>query len=165
MADSIEDTLDSLVAKLTADLPAKITAINAAVTDGHTLDNPHLIESNGVGELEGYPTILVLPQDPSEPELDQGVTMLVRHRVAVIVFQIDSDTHALGKKILRYQRAVKEVLLSQRDPGTAAAGWQIEWLEDGYGPLFRPVGDRGPEAAYIQGTRSVFRVKQEQRIT
>lgn len=159
MAASLEDTLDALVAKLTADLPAKIAAINTAVTDGHTLDNPHKITMHAVGELEGYPTIMVLPDESEETE-DTGHYVLVQHRIQVIAFLQDWDTEALARKVLRFQKAIKEVLLSSRNPGNTTAGYTIKWKRDQPGPLFRPEG----KTPFIQGERSIFRVLQEQRI-
>jgi hypothetical protein len=159
VAASIEDTLDALVAKLNTNLEAKITSINAAVTDGHTLDNPHAIEDHAVGELEAYPTVLVLP-DESEPELDPGQYMIVWHRVQTVAFLESWDTEKLAKQVMRYLKAIKETLMVDRRPGTAggAGGWDIRWMRDEYGPLFRPDN----KAVFVQGARSLFRARQQQ---
>jgi hypothetical protein len=154
MAANIEQTLDAVVTKLNAGIAAKITAINAEFADDYELDNPAQVTTHTVPELVDFPHVMVLPDD-SEPELDQGIRMIVNHQVRVVSWVMDADQTALARKLLRYQRAVKEVLLDDRT--IAGGGWSILWRRDEYGPVFQ---DR-PAGHFIQGAMSMFRVKQQ----
>ena len=159
MSAQAEATLDALAAKLSADLPAKLAAINAEITDGFTLEDPNLI-TVGVRDNHDYPIIFVIPEE-TETETDRAGGMIWRHRIRVCSFVAEWDETGLVRKVLRYQRAVREVCLSGRDPGTGG-GFGINHERDEYGPVFQPTEDGQAQAQFVQGAASLFTVRQLQ---
>ena len=160
MSEQIEATLDALQSKLTSDLPAKLTAINAEATDGWTLDGPTLI-AIGVKDTHDYPTVFILPE-ATETETDRAGGVVWRHRIRVVSFLAEWDEEGLMRKVIRFQRAVREVCLSNRDPG--AGGFGIIHDSDDYGPVFQPTEDGQAQAQFVQGAATIFVVRQIQDI-
>lgn len=165
MAEQIEATLDALAAKLTADLPAKLDAINTERADAYPVDHPAIVLA-GADNAHDYPQVFVLP-DETANEMDTGGRVLWTHSIRVVSFVADWDTLALSKKLLRYQQGVREVCLEGRRPGLTQGegGWGIEHVRDEYGPVFQPTDEEGAQMPFVQGAASLFRVRQEQTIT
>lgn len=154
----IETTLDAIKAKLDAQLSAKIDAVNAAATDDIVIEYPTAVEVGASHDFV-YPYIVVVPED-STPETDTGAEFVWLHVVRVVSFVAEWDTGKLVRRLVRMQRAVREVCLSQRQPGVAIGdgGWGIRLLRSEYGPVFQP----DPNEEFVQGIASLFEVRQGQ---
>ena len=128
----IEPVVDGLVAKLQADLPAAIDAVNAQVTDGLTVDRgalqvldhvPHILT------LHQWPTIGVA-EGPSIAEDDTGFEFTEVDELHVVCYLQDADQQALARRLRRLRLAVVRVCLSGGRvipsvvPGTNAA-WGV----------------------------------------
>lgn len=161
MSAQVESTLDAMKAKLDAQLNAKIDAINATITDTWTLDHPTAIEV-GAAHDWAYPYVVLVP-DESAPENDAASDIVWLHVIRTVCFVSEFDTRALLRKLIRMQRAVREVCLAQRQPGVniGDGGWGINHLRDEYGPAFQPE----PDAEFVQGVASLFQVRQGQQIS
>lgn len=171
MSAQIEATLDALATKLTNDLPLKIDALNTESGDEYQLSYPVAV-TLGVRDSQDYPRIYVLPEE-SEPESDHGGggAILWRHRIRLVSFVAEWDEEALLRKLIRFQRAVREVALSRRDPNPTTAsssgGWRGGLIHerDEYGPVFSPEDSGGTQGMFVQGAASLVVVRQEQTIT
>lgn len=165
MAEQIEATLDDLKAKIDAKISAKIASINSGITDGFTLDDPALVAVGG-RDVHDYPQVFVLPEETNN-EADTGGRVIWLHTVRVVSFVADWDQEALARKVIRYQRAVREVCLENRRPGAtfgSSGGWGIVHDRDEYGPIFQPTDqDQGP-MEFVQGAASLFVVRQDQTL-
>lgn len=160
MAEQIEATLDALASKLTTDLPAKLDALNAE-SGAIQLERPAAILA-GVDEAHDYPRIFVIP-DRTEQEWDAAGSIGWRHLIRVVSFVQDFETSVLWRKVVRYQRAIREVVLTNR--GTATDGWYlIRYVEDEYGAVFRPNDEGQTDMPFIQGAATVFAIPQDQDI-
>jgi hypothetical protein len=163
----MEWTLDAMVAKLQTNLPAKITSINAEVTDGYTLDTPgdddYSISVRA--DLQQYPFVMVLPM-AAQPESDGGTRIEFVRRIQAISWISDYSEEALGRKLLRFQRAVFETIMALRNPGLTqgTGGWTIWWESDEFGPVFAPPVDGTQQQYFVQAARSVFTVKAQQDV-
>ena len=126
-----EPIIAALKARLEADLPAVITAINSDVTDGVTIGAPVAIYDfiPPVALLNDFPTVGI-GDGPSTFEDDQGFSMTGKHRFLVVAYQCDQDQRALAAKLRRYARAVVRVLRSDLQIGP---GWGsgIERIDPG----------------------------------
>jgi len=159
MSAQIEATLDALVSKLSANLNAKIDAINTENADEYGLDYPASITA-GIRNQTDFPRIFVLPEG-TVTESDAASDVVWRHRVRVVAFVAEWDEGALMRKLIRYQRAVREVCLSKRSPGTGG-GFGIIHISDEYGPVFQPDPEGGPSSEFVQGAASLFDVRQNE---
>ena len=164
----IEATIDALIAKLNADLPAKLEEINAETADDWQLEPPAGITFGPRSEIP-YPWIMVLPES-MEKELESAGSLYYEHAITVCVWLADGDEETLLRKLLRYQRAVREVALRFRRPGdspvsTDPGGYALEYVRDVYGPVMSETDEEGnPEGAIISWARTTFSVKQQQDI-
>lgn len=162
MSAQIEATLDALVSKLNTDLPAKITSLNAEFSDGHTLDLPALICA-GVRDTHDYPLVFVLPEE-TETETDRAGGMIWRHRIRVCSFIAAWEEEAVTRLAIRYQRAVREVCLTNRNPGTGG-GFGLRHVLDEYGPVFSPTDSGQAQASFVQGSATILEVRQLQDLS
>jgi hypothetical protein len=151
-----EKTLDAVKAELEADLPAKVAAINTEAADGIEISEPVEVRISTRGELVDFPLIMVLPATSKPGKAgDTGGRIFKDHRVRIVVWEEDADEDVLARKLLRQMRAVNEVVMNGRK--ITNAGYGIVWLEDDYGPVFRP----NPEGHYYQAVRSDFLIPQQ----
>lgn len=126
-----EPVIIALQARLAADLPATITGINAAVSDGFLIDDPVNVYDfiPPVALLTDFPTVGI-GDAPSTFEDDQGFSMTGHHRLLVVAYISDPDQRALAWKLRRYAQAIVRVIRSDLQLGT---GWGsgIERIEPG----------------------------------
>lgn len=156
MAEQIEATVDALVARLKANLPAKIDAVNATITDEYTLEYPTEVAIAAKAE-PAYPFIIVAP-DSTTTSLDTGGRMFFDHRIRVTSWVSGWSEEGLARSLMRYQRAVRETILKERDADSG--GYGLQHLDDEYGPIFSP-----ENAGYFyQAAQSLFAVQQEQAV-
>lgn len=110
----IETVMDELIAYLKTNLPARVTAL-AAESPTLTLlqvnnGNYHFGEKPDVA---GYPALAFLPQR-SGIDNDRKDRMSFRHGVGIQVLAQESELPTLTRMLLRYTRAIAEVLVSGR---------------------------------------------------
>jgi hypothetical protein len=158
MSVQIEATLDAIVGKLEAGLNTKIDEINAAQPDAYVLTYPVMIVTGARAERQ-YPCVMVLPGSTVNT-VDTGGTILWNHQIIVSSWLQNFQEEALARQLMRFQRAVREVILKTRHPGTTAGGYGLQHTRDEYGPLFRPE----PGGYFIQPCESAFMVQQQQDI-
>jgi len=156
-AQDMEGALDALVTKLQSGLSATIATVNSDSSDDHDIEVPADITVSTRAEIPAYPHVMVLPEN-SNPIQDLGQRILIAHTVRAVVWYQEWDEQALGRKLLRYLRALKDTLIANRDPG--AGGYTITWQRDEYGPVFRP----DQEGYYLQAASGLYVVKQQRDI-
>jgi hypothetical protein len=119
----IEEVIDQVIDKLKADMPAKVLALNAEYADVYLLSTPAETSYEIVFDKEtaeriwsrgGYPAIIVEPL----PEYVIGMPALddeyaVGHVVQVSVVVNAADWRGNQIMLMRYLRAVKEILSAQ----------------------------------------------------
>lgn len=110
----VETVIDEVVTYLKANLPARCAAIAAGppVLTLPAPDNANYFFGDRQ-LIPGYPAVVVAPR-PSEIENDRKDRMDFDHVIAVQVFVTDADEELLTRKLLRYTRAVLEVLVDGR---------------------------------------------------
>lgn len=159
MSEQIEATVDALKAKLDAGLTGKIDDLNAE-SSAVQLDHPAAIIA-GADEEWNYPRVFVIP-DRTDRQMEGSGIIVFEHRIRLVSFVADWDTAILWRKVVRYQRAVREVILAgDREPGLGG-GWTIQFIEDEYGPVFQPTTEGQPGNEFIQGGATLVRVPQQQ---
>lgn len=111
-------TVTALQARLTSELPAKITEINALVTDGYTNVAPvQVLDYVPLpAQLTAFPTIGI-GDLPSTFADDTGFSVTGHHGLSVMVFLSDPDQRALAWKLRRYLQAITTVALRSRQLG------------------------------------------------
>lgn len=160
MSEQIEASLDAIKAKLDAQLNAKIDAVNTGVADGLTIAYPTAIVVGASHEFTP-PYVVVVPDESTSPT-DAAAFIEWLHTIRVVSFVAEWDTNTLVRKLIRMQRAVREVVLTNRRPGVniGDGGWSTSFLRDEYGPVFQPE----PDQEFIQGVATIFQVRQGQDI-
>lgn len=156
----IEETCDAMIAKLNAQLGARIAAVNAeAAEDGMLIDGPTGI-TLGERSEPTYPWITVSPSRTG-PDLDTGERIVYAHTIDVISVYFDNDEDVLVRKLLRFARAVREVVLDKRQPGInlGDGGWGLQFLGDNYSRMITV-----ESGSFIKAVTSTFYVKQQQTL-
>ena len=148
-----------MIAKLEAELPAKIATLNEGFTDGLDIEGASGI-SLGERAEPTYPWITVAPSRTG-PDLDTGERLVYAHTIDVISVYYDSDEDALVRRLLRFARAVREVALANRQPGInlGDGGWGLQFLGDNYSRMITL-----SSGSFIKAVTSTFLVKQQQTI-
>lgn len=155
----IEATCDAMIAKLEAELPAKITAINAEVTDGFTIEAPTGI-SIGERAEPTYPWIVVAPSRTALDK-DTGERLVYNHQITLESVYWAQGEDELIRKLLRFGRAVREVALAERLPGQklGEGGWGLRFVGDEYGRMVKVA-----PGSFIKMVASSFSVRQQQTL-
>ena len=156
MSEQVELTCDALLARLADDLPARIASANAAITDGRLLSMPTL--SFGTRAEMSYPWCQVLPKF-TENTNDNGFRIHFNHRVAVTCWIDDYEEESLARKLVRYQRVIRECILEERSLPTGA-GYGLQHSGDEYGPVF---GSQSP-GQFISWAQSIYMIQQQQDV-
>lgn len=155
----IENTCDAMIAKLNAQLPAKIEAINAEATDGLLID---MATGISIGERAEptYPWIVVAPTRTVQ-DLDTGERLVDKHLITVESIYWAPGEDELIRKLLRFARAVREVALKDRYPGInlSEGGWGLRFEGDSYGRMIKVQNE-----SFIKMVASNFSVRQQQSI-
>jgi hypothetical protein len=100
---------------------------------------------------------MVVPR-PTKPESDQGSRILWDHEIQTMAWATDPDDATITRRVLRYEQAVRDVLLQGRSIG--AGGYGIGHRRDDRSIVFQDQ----PDVDYVQAARSVFWVKQQQDV-
>lgn len=127
----IEAVVDALTTKLKADLPAKIVALNALYDDAYTLaaiaaDSWYDAVPDLLAASFEYPAIVVLDENDAADQGQSNADLYVVHyRVVVDVLVRGQDATELTRKLWRYERAVKEILVARHSlaPICTACDW------------------------------------------
>jgi len=155
MAEQIELTCDALITRLEAGLPEKIAAMNAEIEDEYLLDVPEGVSFGGRHDRT-YPWIAILPRE-TETTMDNGMRVLFNSDVSASIWVAHWQEEGLARLLVRYQRAVREVVLSERELPNHA-GYGLQHRRDQYGPVFGP----GDEGLFISWVRSTYMVQLQQ---
>lgn len=157
MAEQIELTCDAIITRLNSGLSAKIDAINLTLTDEWTLDYPAGV-TFGRRSDHAFPFIFVLP-DHTDNTNDNGLRVHFNHTVLVTAMLACYDEEGLSRLAVRYQRAIREAVLGDRELSgvTAGAGYGIQHRRDDYGPTFT-----SQEGQFVTWARSRYTVQQQQ---
>lgn len=156
----IEATVDAMIAKLQAELPAKIVEINAEMEDEWALVEPAGF-SFGQRSETPFPWVAVLPVRTVKVT-DTSGAIVRKHLIDIIPWIEAWQEEGVARMITRYMRAVDEVAIRGRQPGQAlsSGGYGLEFIEDNYGPIFR----ESPESSVVTWGRARYAVRQEQYI-
>jgi hypothetical protein len=164
MSEQIEATVDDLIAKLESRLPAKLDAINAEHTDGIVLEHPKAITFGGRSEMQ-LPHIAVMP-GATEPVSEASGRIHFNHIIAIATWISSPSEADLPRLLVRFQRAVREVVLFRRRPNETFAdtpgGYGLQHLSDEYGEPFE-AADIMP-GMFLTYATSEFAVQQQQDI-
>lgn len=159
----IEPIVYGVTAFLTAGLPAQLTQITAGYADGIVLDAPAAVFDYMPARSElVFPCVCVLPGQ-SQSRADAGGWMDGEHSLSVAVFVQEQETRALSYKLLRYQRAVIELVeanrygVPDRDGNQAWTG--LNFLQTVPGDRFRH--DSNPKA-YVDHTTIMLRAMRQE---
>lgn len=162
----IEATIDALIAKFNGELQAKLDAINTEIGDAYVLEPVQGITFGPRSETP-YPWISVLPET-SENLVEASGRIHYEHAIAATVWVADADEEALVRKLIRYQRAVREVAVHFRRPGASPVsddpgGYWLGYVRDVYGPTMQDTDAVGnPVGSFISWSRTTFAAKQQQ---
>lgn len=130
-----EPIVKQLQTILAANLPAEVTAINAAantVADGFTIEDPAQVLDfvPPVEYLTTFPTVAI-GDGPSTFADDNAWSATGRHTLFIVCFLQDPDQQALAWRLRRYEQALIRVVLANRNLGTAAWGTVLDGIDPG----------------------------------
>lgn len=154
-----EDAVNAVIAYMQANFAAKVAAINAEYTDAIDITAPTNGNYSQFDQIAppGFPCVSVVAEGGDTPNGLRG-EMVVRHRLRIVITDRDTASEAdLTVRMLRYTRAVVEMLKEGIGTigNTAAFGNKAYIVEFGT-PLYQlPDLIRVEDAATIQ--RSVVR--------
>lgn len=132
MFDLNEPVVTALRDRLEAELPAAVAEVNAAVTDGITIEPPAQVLDYvpNLEELTVFPTVAI--QDlPSRFEDDIGSSATGRHQLQIVTFVAVPELRALAWSLRRHARAVATVALAGRSLPPAGWGTTLERVDPG----------------------------------
>lgn len=129
-----EPIIVEIVERLRDDFDDAVTAINAGVTDGFTIEAPdaaQVLDYPPPPELlTVFPTLSV-SDGVSRFEDDQGYSATGKHLVLICAFCQDPDQQALAWRLRRYAQAIVRTVLAGRKLDTAAWGTGLEGVYPG----------------------------------
>lgn len=146
--------VDAAIAKLQANMPARIQSINAERSDGITcvaVDNARYFSSMKRQIPPPGPAVLVMDGAMTlDPRGEGPHSLLTNVKLGIYVLEEDSDEEKLARKLWRQTRAVIESLWDAAPQeqlamptGTGTAAYKIVPMQTVPGPAFEPEG-RGP---------------------
>lgn len=154
-----EPIIVALVARLQADLPAQIAAVNARTTDGIQITMPgeilDFIPPPGV--LTSYPTIGI-GDAPAKFEDDIGSSATGVFEILIVVYEQAGDQRELAWKLRRASQAVTSVALAGRQLGP---GWGVTLREVSPGPTLGDDAENPQEWMSWVGVRIVVKTDEE----
>lgn len=161
VTQQIEAAIDQLIAKLTADLPAKVAAVNAEAADAYSIAVPAGI-SFGARSETPYPWVMVYPEGSDQPT-DASGRIHWQHRIRVVTWLDDGDEEALVRRLIRLGRAVRECAMLYRRPGSSytdpVGGYGLQLVSEEFGPIF----DGSSEGVgFVSWVAASFTVQQQQ---
>lgn len=158
----LEATVDVVIAKMKALLPAKMAEINGTISDEFELTMPNEVTFGQRSEMT-FPWLAILP-NRTRKVTDASGMMIYKHTIWCVSWVECWQEDGIGRLITRQMQAVREVGLAKRQPGQAfeegGGGYGLEYIEDLPGPVFSEPGKDG----VTTWGRTVFDVRQEQYI-
>ena len=157
MSEQAEASCQGVIDKLRAGLNAKIDTVNAEHSDGIAVErvSPEFVFF-GVRAEFPYPCVMVFPDDTSSMN-DTGGRIQWEHRVVVMGFVADGDQENLQRKLLRFERAIRDTILNGRT--LVSGGFGVGHVRDRRSQVFQP-----QQGFYEQACRSEFWVRDEQDV-
>lgn len=156
----IEASCDAIIAKLNAELPAKIAALNAEIADEWQLLAPAGISFGPRAEIP-YPWVVVRPAETTLLS-DASGREHEEHRIDVIAWDQNASEEGLARLLIRWRRALREVVMHYRRPAASytdgGGGYGLQLAGSDYGPFFQ-IAD---QAAFYSWVSSTFTVQQQQ---
>lgn len=154
----VENTCDAILAKLKAQLAARIDAKNAEVSDGILAQYPAGISLGERSDVP-FPWINVMPSITVK-DLDTGERLVRNHGIDIVSVVWDADEEALVRKLVRFSGAVEEVVLDKRQPGInlGDGGWGVQFVRSNYGQMVTV------EPGFIKPVTLTVSVRQQQAI-
>jgi|GEM_PF-1614529 len=130
----MEAALQAVEDTLSANMAAKITALNDEYGDGIELSDiiTYSWDKRNFAAQE-YPAC-VLDDIKSIPEEQYMMGMSMRHLIDVYVVAVGSDAKELKQRLFRYVRAIWEILTSNHTLG--GVSHSVGFGETEYGPTF-----------------------------
>lgn len=161
MTYTLTDTvIKEIVRRLTTDLPACITAINATVTDGFTIDpvaDGMLFDyPPPMRLLTSFPAVALI-DGPTTFEDDTSWSATGVHTFTVVAFVQALEQRPLSWKLRRYAEAVSNCVLAGRT--LPPDGWGVTLTRIDPGPTLSNKSDPQTRMSWITMT---FRVKTDQ---
>lgn len=139
-----EVIVDAALNKLRNGLGARVSAINAADTDGVTVEAPDTrdLYAFGINELPRAPA-LVVTTGATDYAGEGPRSWILQCELIVFIVEEDTDRERLGRKLLRQQAAVMECLLLD-DPGEQLTGsaYSLQPRSAIPGRVFEPQDDQ-----------------------
>lgn len=162
--EQVEASIDQIIAKLQANLDDKIDEVNTEIGDAFVLE--HVPDDQicfGTRSEKPYPFIALLPGGDDEP-LDASGRVIWENLITVACWLQDPDEEALARKLIRFARAVREVIMRYRRPGSSyvdpVGGFGLQYKGSDPGPIFGTEGDSA--GAFVSWTTLSFQVQQQQ---
>jgi hypothetical protein len=151
----MEAVLTAVESTLSSNMNAKITALNAEYGDGISCSNITTYEWYKKNfAAQDYP-VCVLDAVQSLPDERYTDGAVERHGVIVFVAETDSNAENLIKKIMRYARAVKEILTTNYALG--GVSHSVGYMGTEYSPTFTD-----KERKYLKAVAIEFEVYKEE---
>jgi hypothetical protein len=154
----IEGAVNALRNRLEADLPAAITTINAAVTDGYTIDNPVEVLDHvpPLSTRVNFPFVAV-EDGYGEFLVDNGFFAEGQYRISVLAFLQESTQQALARKLRRYQLALLRVSMQNRNLGSGTGiPFSVQLERTDPGPT---LGEREDPTQWLSWVAVTLKVK------
>jgi len=127
----MEKVIDDLKTYIEANLPAKLTTVQADYSDGITLDSIAAYQVAEQSEYQQYPVILMLGDDTDNEE--QSTTWFkANHNITIVCMASDQNTTTLKRKLYRYVRAITELCMGLR----SAWGQRVTINRLNYSPIY-----------------------------
>lgn len=151
-----------IMRRLTSDLPAHITAVNATITDGYTIENP------ASGMIFDYPPPIRLLTNFPAVALIEGATTFEDDTswnatgvsdFTVVAFVQDLEQEGLARRLRRYARAVASAVIQGRT--LPPDGWGVTLIRIEPGPT---LANRNNPQTRMSWVSVSFRVKTDQNV-
>ena len=137
MSAQAEASCDGVIEKLRAGLNARIDQINAEHSDPVAVERvPDEFVFFGVRSEFPYPCVMVFPDDTAS-ENDHGLRIDWRHKIVVMGWAADGTEEALQRKLLRFERAIRDTILANR-AADFTGGFGLGHLRDRRTRVFQP---------------------------
>lgn len=143
-----EVIVDAIAAKLKAEMPARVAAINTEKNDGITIhaptDDRYFVAAKRV-IAPGSPAVLVMDGPMGLGQGESFHELMTTTNIGVYVRDEDSDEEHLARKLQRLSRAVTESLWDgdpkeQLYTGATQVAWRIVPKQTVPGQAFEPQG-------------------------
>ena len=143
-----EGLIDEVKAYLSANLAAKLTALDAEYGDGIVLLNAaaYYVGEKSLTTIPEYPAFFILAEQTTI-ENWQATFTDASHRLIIGAFILDQEGETLGRRIYRYGRAVWELLMEARGAGSLS----YHLVDEPIILDFTPIERLGKEGSFIAG--------------